>query len=112
MLEQGGIADKHEHDFLRAQWPALKGTCRQMADAMRFIPAAFHFKGTGIFAFHHFPLYRLCAHGCGPSYRLPPTKEDDMLLDDIVRLCGVLANRGFVLHTRMDNNQPLSEAGL
>ena len=125
ILEHGGIADKHECEFLRAQWPALEMTCRHMADAMRetlsaeerrafagFIPAAFRLKGTGIVAFHHFPLYRLRAHGNGPSYQHPPTKEDDMLLEDVVRLCGVLANRGFVLRARTDDNQPLPEAGL
>ncbi len=125
VLEQGTIANKEERGFLRARWPALEATCKSMAEAIRakltaaerrtfagFIPAAFHFKGTGMVAFHHYPLYWLQAHGGGPSYEYTLAREEDMLLSDVVRLCGVLANRGFVLHVRSDNNQPLPEAGL
>ncbi|KAI1784295.1 hypothetical protein LXA43DRAFT_1123958 [Ganoderma leucocontextum] len=95
-----------------------------MAEAMRaklteterrafagFLPAAFHFKGMGIVAIHHYPLYRLRGHECGPSYDRPITEEERSLFNDVVRLCGVLVNRGLVLRARQDDNQPLPEAG-
>ncbi|KAI1783177.1 hypothetical protein LXA43DRAFT_1102891 [Ganoderma leucocontextum] len=125
VLGHAGIADKDERDFLRVQWPVLEATGKNMAEAMRakltaaerrafagFIPAAFHFKETGIVAFYHYPLYRLRAHGCGPSFEHSLTREEDMLLDDVGQLCGALINRGFVLHARRNDNQALPEAGL
>ncbi|KAM5542686.1 hypothetical protein V8D89_003647 [Ganoderma adspersum] len=125
VLEQGGLVSKDERTFLRAHWSRLERTCKTMADAMRetlsgterrafagFIPAAFHFKETGMVAFHQYPLFRLQAHECGPSYKYPVIAEDSALFTEVVNVWGLLINDGLVLRAHHSTNYaPLLQTG-
>ena len=112
ILEQGGMVNKDERSFLRAHWPRLERTCKTMADSMRatlnaterrafagFIPAAFHFRANGLVAFHQYPLFRLRAHGGGPSYENPFVAENNTLFNEVAKVLGLLNNHGLVLRT-------------
>ncbi|PIL30612.1 hypothetical protein GSI_07313 [Ganoderma sinense ZZ0214-1] len=122
VLEQGGIVFKDERSFLAAQWPRLEWTCKIMANAMwmtlsaterhafaGFMPVAFHFKATRLVAFHQYPLYRLTAHECGPSYDHPRITEDEKVFSDVASICGLLINRGVVVRAPRDD-EPVLEA--
>ncbi|PIL30614.1 hypothetical protein GSI_07315 [Ganoderma sinense ZZ0214-1] len=125
MLEQASLVSKDDRPFLAAHWPRLERTCKALGDDMRatlslterhafagFIPAAFHFRATGMVAFHQYPLFRLRAHGCGPSYEHPFVTEQDALFGDVAKIWGLLINHGLVLrphHTK--HGGPLLQAG-
>ncbi|KAM5542690.1 hypothetical protein V8D89_003651 [Ganoderma adspersum] len=106
--------------------PALESQCNNMAVAMHaslpepeqhmfagFINVVFHFLPAGMTSFHHYPVYRLCTHGGGPSYNHPTTDEERMLSNDIVQICSWYANQGLALRAPGDdyNRQPLPEVG-
>ncbi|TBU24814.1 hypothetical protein BD309DRAFT_959826 [Dichomitus squalens] len=123
-LEEGGMVRKDDRDFLRSQWDLIEKTCKTLTDSMRaklateaerqafavFLPAAFHFKTTGLVSFHQYPIYRLREHGAGPSYEHAHNEENChcRLLDDIAQMCVESINCGVVLRARGgDDNQPL-----
>lgn len=124
VLEFGGMTT-NDWAFLRSNWPHLQQTCKTMADAKRgtlngaerrafvgFIPAAFYLKSTGIVAFHSYPLFRLRAHGSGPSYKHPIVTKNNAMFRTIVKCWGNLMNRGLVLRTRHKNyDEPRLETG-
>ncbi|KAI1783171.1 hypothetical protein LXA43DRAFT_357802 [Ganoderma leucocontextum] len=124
-LEESSIVSRGEREFLDSQWPFIESTCRNMARSMRpelgeaerqafagFMPAAFHFKTTGMVSFTQYPLYRLRDHGSGPSYKHSPAEGERKLFDDIATLYMELSNLGMVLRAPGgDDNQPFPEAG-
>lgn len=120
------LVHKDKREFLAAQWPRLEAYCNTMANNMRaklgeeerrafagFIPAAFHFDTTGTVSFHQYPLYRLRAHGSGPSYKHHRTVEEETMFNEVGYLCGGLINQGMVLRApEGDDNAILPEFGL
>ncbi|KAI1783173.1 hypothetical protein LXA43DRAFT_956582 [Ganoderma leucocontextum] len=125
-LAEVSLVRKDQREFLVSQWPYIESICNRMGDSMRsklsederrtfagFIPAAFHFETTGMVSFHQYPIYRLRAHGSGPSYEHPRTAEEDMLFNHVGYLCGGLINQGMVLRAPGgDDNAPLPDTGL
>ena len=119
------LVHKDKREFLAAQWPRLQAYCKNMENNMRaklseeerrafagFIPAAFHFDMTGEVSFHQYPLYRLRAHGGGPSYNYPRTEEEEKMFTEVGYLVGGLVNQGLVLRAPVgDDNAVLPEFG-
>ncbi|KAI1784296.1 hypothetical protein LXA43DRAFT_1043016, partial [Ganoderma leucocontextum] len=125
-IEEVSIVNKDEESLLRVEWADVESACKSMAEFIRaklteaerrmfagVIPTVFRLKPTGWVSFHPYPLYRLRAHGGGPSYKHSRTKEERMLFNDVVQLCvGGINLVGLVLRApRGDNNQPLPDAG-
>lgn len=124
-LVEGGIVRRDEQDFVDENWPRVESMCRNLAAAMRaslpeperrafagFIPVAFHFRPTEMTAFHQYPVYRLRAHGSGPSYDQRTTEEERMLFNNVVRVCAGYMNQGLVPRASGgDYNRPLPDVG-
>ncbi|PIL30608.1 hypothetical protein GSI_07309 [Ganoderma sinense ZZ0214-1] len=120
------LVHKDQREFLSTQWSHLEAYCKTMTDNMRaklseeesrafagFIPAAFHFYTTGMVSFNQYPLYRLRAHGGGPSYNYPRTEEETMTCIEVGYHCGGLVNQGLVLRApEGDDNAALPEFGV
>ncbi|EJF62680.1 hypothetical protein DICSQDRAFT_126386 [Dichomitus squalens LYAD-421 SS1] len=125
-VEEGGMVFKDDREFLRSQWELIEKTCKTLTDSMRtklateaerqafadFLPAAFHFKTTGLVSFHQYPIYRLREHGAGPSYEHAHSEENChcTLLHDVAVMCVDSINSGMVLRAPGgDDNQPLPD---
>lgn len=114
-----------EHDFVREHWESMELACSTTAESMRaklteaerrvfagIIPALFLFETARWVSFHFYPIYRLEAHGDGPSYEYSCTREEKMLFNDVEQLCVGGINLGLVLRAPGgDYNQPLPDAG-
>ena len=125
IIESSGIIPRDEQEFLDSQWPRVDSICKDYAQHMRpklreaeccafagFIPAAFHFKTTGLVSFTQYPLYRLRGHEKGTIPRPSHLEERDKLFDDVTQLYVGLINMGMVLRAPGgDDNLPFPEAG-
>ncbi|KAM5540753.1 hypothetical protein V8D89_005586 [Ganoderma adspersum] len=123
-IDRVSIVGKEE-DFVQVQWESIESACSSTAESMRaklteaeqrvfagIIPTLFVFKMVGWFSFHPYPLYRLRAHGGGPSYKYSCTREEKMLFGDVEQLCVGGINHGLVLRAPGgDYNQALPDAG-
>ena len=124
-LEEVGIIPRNEREFLDSQWPRVEAICKDYAQRMRpklreaereafagFIPAAFHFRTSGMVSFTQYPLYRLRGHSSDPSRNPPQTKEQLQLFDEMSHLYVGLINMGMVLRAPGGNdNLAFPEAG-